>query len=70
MDLSGPHYPGRFPDDTPASCTKRPQYLLCASYRVFTDLEHQTRQDDEDYAKKCLDDIPPLERKRDVRDDA
>ena len=70
MDLSGPHYPGRFPDDTPESYPKRPQYFLCASYRVFTDLEHQTRLADEGYAQQCLDDIPPLERKVNFSEDA
>ena len=62
MDLSGPRYPGRYPDDAPESYPIRPQYFLCASYRVFTDFEQQQRQENEDFAQKCLDDIPPLER--------
>ena len=52
VDLSGPHLPGRWPSDSPESVSRRAQYFLVASYRVFTDVEVAEAQGNEAFAKK------------------
>ena len=52
MDLSGPHVPGRRPSDSPESYTKRAQYFLIGSCRVFTDSEECKSKADAEYARE------------------
>ena len=39
MGLPGPHFPGRWPSDSPERYAKRAVYFRVASYRVFADIE-------------------------------
>ena len=51
MDLSGPHLPGRWPSASPEKYSRRAQYFLVASYRVFTQEEFDAATVDAEFVK-------------------